>query len=185
MSATPSHVPDASGQPPSSVIELLFADFEPEHSATRRLLQRFPEGRGDWHPHERSRTLAQLATHVADLPNRGVTVLTTTDRDVAGRQPPSSVATAAELLSIHDAGVAQLHAELARTDLAALSVEWVIRHGAQVLARGPRRVMLRTVMMSHLIHHRAQLGVYYRLLDIPVPGMYGPSADDIAARGTP
>jgi uncharacterized damage-inducible protein DinB len=86
------------------------------------------------------------------------------------------------LLAAHDAAVAAQRAALANTNLAALSSEWTIKRGDQVVTRGPRYRLLRTVMMSHLVHHRAQLGVYYRLLGVPVPGMYGPSADDLAGR---
>lgn len=166
-----------------SPAELLFPDFKAEHAATRRQLERIPAGRGEWRPHERSRTLAQLATHVAELPNRGVSILTTGELDAATRTPLLPLSTAAELLAMHDASVARLEAALLQADLAMLSADWVLRRGDQVLIRGPRRVLLRTLMMSHLIHHRAQLGVYFRLLDVPVPGMYGPSADDVAGRG--
>lgn len=182
MTTTPSPVSSSLAGTPSAA-ELLFPDFTAEHAATRRLLERVPAGQGEWRPHERSRTLAQLATHVAELPNRGVSILTTDELDAATRAPLVPLSTAAELLAMHDANVARLDAALVHADLAMLSADWVLRRGDQVLIRGPRRVLLRTVMMSHLIHHRAQLGVYFRLLGVPVPGMYGPSADDVAGRG--
>jgi uncharacterized damage-inducible protein DinB len=167
----------------TSTLDMLYSDFEAEHAATRRLLERFPDAKHDWRPHEHSRTLAELATHVADIPNRAVAILTTREMDAGARKPLAPVTTAAALLATHDANVAAQKAALASADLAALSGEWRIRRGDEVVMRGPRFRLLRTLMMSHLVHHRAQLGVYYRLLGVPVPGMYGPSADDLAGRG--
>jgi uncharacterized damage-inducible protein DinB len=166
----------------TSTLNLLYSDFEAEHAATRRLLERFPDSKHDWRPHEHSRTIAELATHVADIPNRAVAVLTTDGMEAGARKPLPPLTTAAELLAAHDAAVAAQRAALAKADLAALSSEWAVRRGDHVVMSGPRYRLLRTLMMSHLIHHRAQLGVYYRLLGVPVPGMYGPSADDLAGR---
>jgi uncharacterized damage-inducible protein DinB len=164
------------------LLEMLYSDFEAEHAATRRLLERFPDSSHDWRPHEHSRTIAELATHVADIPNRAVSILTTSEMDAGGRKPLAPLTTAAELLAAHDANVAAQKAATASVDLAALSSEWRVRRGDQIVIRGPKYRLLRTLMMSHLVHHRAQLGVYYRLLGVPVPGMYGPSADDLAGR---
>jgi uncharacterized damage-inducible protein DinB len=165
----------------AKAIELLYSDFAAEHAATRKLLERVPNGKGDWKPHERSATLYKLATHVADIPNRGVSILTTEEMDATNRPPIAPLTTVAEILASHDKSVAALNAALAQTSLAALEKEWQIRRGEQIVIRGKRRALLRTVMMSHLVHHRAQLGVYLRLLDVEIPGMYGPSADDMAA----
>ena len=165
------------------ILDLLYSDFEGEHAATRRLLERFPDARHDWRPHEHSRTIAELATHVADIPTRAVSILTTSEMEAGARKSLAPLTTAAELLTSHDANVAAQKAALANVDLAALSGEWKVRRGDQIVMRGPKYLLLRTVMMSHLVHHRAQLGVYYRLLGVPVPGMYGPSADDLAGRG--
>jgi uncharacterized damage-inducible protein DinB len=167
----------------TSIVDLLYSDFDAEHAATRRLLERFPDAKHDWRPHEHSRTLAELATHITDIPNRAVAVLTTDYMEPGARKPLPPLTTAAALLAAHDANVAAQKAALASADLSTLSKEWTIRRGEQVIMRGPRYRFLRTVMMSHLVHHRAQLGVYYRMLGVPVPGMYGPSADDLAGRG--
>ncbi len=165
------------------ILDLLYSDFDAEHASTRRMLERFPDAKHDWRPHEHSRTIAELATHIADIPNRGVSVLTTSEMEAGARKPLAPLTTAAALLDAHDASVAAQKAALAKTDMPTLSGEWTIRRGDQVVMRGPRYRFLRTVMMSHLVHHRAQLGVYYRMLGVPVPGMYGPSADDLAGRG--
>jgi uncharacterized damage-inducible protein DinB len=167
---------------PVPVLDMLYSDFETEHAATRRLLERFPDSRHDWRPHEHSRTIAELATHIADIPTRAVSILTTSEMEAGARKPLAPLTTAAELLAVHDANVAAQTAALAKVDLAALSGEWRVRRGDQIVIRGPKYRLLRTLMMSHLVHHRAQLGVYYRLLGVPVPGVYGPSADDLAGR---
>jgi uncharacterized damage-inducible protein DinB len=161
-----------------SVAELLYGDFPLEHASTRRTLERYPNGKGDWRPHERSRTLSQLATHVADIVNRGVAVLETDGMEVGTRQPVPPLDSASELLAHFEAGLTRLNAALANVDLEYLAQPWALRREGRVLIEHPRRILLRQMMMSHLVHHRAQLGVYYRLLGVPVPGAYGPSADD-------
>ena len=96
----------------------------------------------------------------------------------ANRQLPPALDSARELVTQFDDNVARLTAALAKADYAVLAQSWAMRRGSQVLIERPRRELLRVMMMSHLVHHRGQLGVYYRLLGVPVPGMYGPSADD-------
>ncbi len=162
-----------------SVVDLYFADLADEHAATRLMLSRVPEQQLDWRPHPKSRTLGELATHVAELPNRGAAILTLDHVDTANRPAPTTPpATNAGLLALYDAALARLNTALASASEASIAAEWSLRRGEVVLVRGKRRAMLRRVMMSHLVHHRAQLGVYLRLLGVPVPGMYGPSADD-------
>ena len=163
---------------PLAPVPLLFGDFAAEHKTTRRFLERYPAGKDDWRPHEKSRALGALATHVADIVNRGVAVLTTEFLAIGGRPPMAPLGTAVELIAHFEAGLAKLDAALAAATLAHLEDPWQMRHGERVAAEAPRRLMLRRIMMSHTIHHRAQLGVYYRLLGIPVPGSYGPSADE-------
>jgi uncharacterized damage-inducible protein DinB len=174
------HSTSTTDSPPT--LDMLFSDFESEHAATRRMLERFPDARHDWRPHEHSRTIAELATHIADIPNRGVSILTTSEMEVGARKPLAPLTTAAELIAAHDASVAAQRAALAGADSSALGSEWRVRRGDQIMIRGPKYRLLRTLMMSHLVHHRAQLGVYYRMLGVPVPGVYGPSADDLAGR---
>jgi len=172
----------SSSQPGSpattSPAELLFADFAAEHAATRRMLERYPDGKGQWRPDPKSRQLSALATHVAGIVTRGTMILETEGVDVASRPPAPTFDSARELLAYFDENVSKLSAALDKADYASLAKPWAMRRGDQVLIERPRRQLLRTVMMSHLVHHRAQLGVYYRLLGLPVPGMYGPSADD-------
>lgn len=161
-----------------SLSELLFGDFEYEVAATRRVLERFPEAHADWRPHPKSRTLAELASHLAALGGRGADVINDAERDLAKRQPPPVMRKARELVGVFDEGVARSREALKALDDVALAGTWTLRAGPRVLIQGPRRVVLRTVFLSHMAHHRAQLGVDYRLLDVPVPGVYGPTADD-------
>jgi uncharacterized damage-inducible protein DinB len=162
----------------TSPAELLFGDFAAEHASTRRMLERYPDGKGEWRPDPKSRPLGALATHVAGIVTRGTLVLETDGHDVTTRQAPPVFDNARELVSYFDENVARFTAELAEADYTTLAQPWAMRRGNQVLIERPRGYLLRVMMMSHLVHHRAQLGVYYRLLGIPVPGMYGPSADD-------
>ena len=156
----------------------LFADFEQEFASTRRMLAAFPEGKADWKPHAKSHAMGALATHVAGVPARGVGVLTTDSSDITGRQPGPPETTAAALVALFDANAAALMAALAGSTAESLEQPWSLRAGPKVLISMPRRALVRWLVMSHHIHHRAQLSVYYRLLDVPVPGMYGPSADE-------
>jgi uncharacterized damage-inducible protein DinB len=98
--------------------------------------------------------------------------------DVGTRPPVPLLDSARDLLAHFEAGLKRLNAALANVDLDYLGQPWALRRDGRVLIEHPRRILLRQMMMSHLVHHRAQLGVYYRLLGVPVPGAYGPSADD-------
>ena len=161
-----------------SPADLLYGDFRAEHAATRRMLERYPAGKNDWRPHPKSRPLAELATHVADIVNRGTAVLTTDVMEIGARKPLVPLTSAADLLAHFETSLARFNAALATATYEQLEQSWSIRRDGRVLAENPRRIFLRLLMSSHLAHHRAQLGVYYRLLDVAVPGMYGPSADD-------
>ena len=157
---------------------VLYEDLDREMASTRRVLERFPDGRGDWRPHEKSRPLAELAGHVAGIPGLGTLILERDELDRSGRPPAPTPGTAAELLALFDGNVAKLHAALAKMDADALERTWTMRMGGRVLVEGKKRVLLRVMVLSHVVHHRAQLGVYYRLLNIPVPSVYGPTADE-------
>ena len=156
----------------------LLIDLDREMASTRRLLERYPPGRGEWRPHDKSRTLSALATHVASIPQHGANILTTAEMDVASRQPQPSRDSAAQLLEVFDAGAARLNAAVAATDEARLAEKWTMRAGPRVLVSESRALLMRLMVINHLVHHRAQLGVYLRLLNVPLPGMYGPSADE-------
>lgn len=159
-------------------VHLLYDDLGRELATTRRFLQRYPGGQGAWRPHPRSRTLSELASHVADIPGRLLAILQTDGIDIAQRRPPAAFDTADQLVAHFDGHVTAITPLLAGTDFGALEQGWSMRRAGAVLFTRPRRALVRDMVISHLIHHRAQLGVYYRMLDVPVPGSYGPSADE-------
>jgi uncharacterized damage-inducible protein DinB len=156
----------------------LLIDLDRELAATRRVLERFPDGQGDWTPHDKSRTLSALASHVATIPQHGARVLTTEEMDIATRQPPPVMHAARDLLNAFESGISAFKAAIAGADPARFDQKWTLRMGGKVIIAEPRALLMRTMVINHLVHHRAQLGVYYRLLNVPVPGVYGPSADE-------
>ena len=157
----------------------LYPDLEDELATTRRMLERFPSGNNDWRPHEKSMTLGRLAAHVAELPQFGTMLITTNELDFAASgYKPTTYNTAAELLAVFDEKVKALRPVLMGADSATLASPWTMRDGEKVFFTRPKAHLVRQIMINHLVHHRAQLGVYYRMLDVPVPGSYGPSADE-------
>lgn len=161
----------------------LFADLDREIAATRTMLAAVPDGRFDWAPHPKSMSLGRLASHVAESSTYVTGVLGTEEYDMAvsGGFGGATLGSTAEVLELFDRASAELRAAIAAATPASLDVVWTLRMGEQVFVREPRRAIVRDWGISHLVHHRAQLGVYLRLLDVHVPGMYGPSADDEAA----
>ncbi len=161
-----------------SLAERLFADLPAELAGTRRFLERHPAGHAEWRPHPKSRPLAALATHLAAIPARGAAILTLPGLDAATVPPAPPVDTAAELLALFDAGAAAFQAAVATVADAALDEPWALTRGGQVMIQAPRAMLVRRMGISHLVHHRAQLGTYYRHFDVPLPGVLGPSADE-------
>ena len=155
-----------------------FADLDQELASTRRILERFPDAKGDWGPHDKSRTIGQLAAHVANLPSLAAMILQTDYLDVMKRQPTPPATTAADLVAFFDGNVAMLKKAIDSATPDELDKSWSLKAGDRALITQTKRALLRVMFLSHMIHHRAQLGVYYRLLNVPVPGMYGPTADE-------
>ena len=143
-----------------------------------RILERFPDEKGDWGPHDKSRTIGQLAAHVANLPSLAALILQTDFLDVMQRQPAPLSKTAADLVEFFDGNVALLKKAIDSAAADDLAKSWSLKAGDRVLITQTKRALLRGMFLSHMIHHRAQLGVYYRLLNVPVPGVYGPTADE-------
>ena len=167
---------DAGSMIPAST---LFLDLEPELASTRRILERYPDEHADWKPHEKSMSLSALAGHVAELSGFGTQIATTPDWDFAkDAYQRSTVRTREELLALFERTSGMIRDAVSRLDAAALEHVWKIRMGDTVLLQGPRAQVLRQLFFSHLAHHRGQLTVYYRILGIAVPGMYGPTADE-------
>jgi uncharacterized damage-inducible protein DinB len=165
-----------------SLAQTLLPEFDNEMKTTRRLLERVPEEKMGWQPHEKSMTLGRLASHLAELASLGATVLTTEFRDIApacgspGKRLDSR--SRQEVLDVFDANVTKSRAALAEAEDAAFAQTWTLRAGDHVIFSLPRAGAIRTMLLSHVIHHRGQLSVYLRLTDTPVPSIYGPSADE-------
>ncbi|HYE84910.1 MAG TPA: DinB family protein [Vicinamibacterales bacterium] len=157
---------------------LLFPELDAELAKTRIMLERFPDHRAGWTPHPKSKSIDALASHIAVTPFHGARVIETDELDMTTRTPTPAAATASELLGLFDQAVAALRKALPKVTGELLDGPWTLRAGTKVFFSLPRRIVMRDLVVSHIVHHRAQLGVYYRLLDVPVPGSYGPSADE-------
>jgi uncharacterized damage-inducible protein DinB len=164
-----------------SLTDALLPEFDHEMATTRRLLERVPEPEFAWKPHERSMTLGELAGHVASLPMWCSTTLETTvlDLDSFGEditlKPPAS---RDALLQDFDTKVARARAAIASASDGDMLVSWTLKKGSQEFFSMPRVSAIRSFVMNHLIHHRGQLSVYLRLKDVPIPPIYGPTADE-------
>ncbi|MDP9122005.1 MAG: DinB family protein [Acidobacteriota bacterium] len=174
-----------------SLAQSLSTEFDREMATTRRLLERVPDDRLAWQPHAKSMTLGRLASHLADLPGRGSDILGKESLDVARPGGPApaetqspklqsgqNVQSGAEILERFDRNVAAAREALAAASDEAFRQPWTLSSGGREILTLPRAAMLRTILFSHMIHHRGQLSVYLRLNDIPVPPIYGPSADE-------
>lgn len=153
-------------------------EFDQEMANTRKTLERVPVEKFDWKPHQKSWPLRNLAIHVANIPSWAAMTMQADFIDIAGPFEPPKAENAQELLALFDTGVAGSRAALERATAEQLAAPWTLRAGDQVIFTRPRGQVIRSMVMNHMIHHRAQLTVYLRLLDVPVPGLYGPSADE-------
>lgn len=153
-------------------------ELEKEAITTRKMLQLVPADNFAWKPHEKSMTMVQLATHIAEIPEWIGMVLNTTELDFAkNAYQPTIVESSPALLEFFEKKLVDGRKELTNATDEKLNGTWIIRNGDQVLISMPKDQMLRDIFCQ-IVHHRAQLGVYLRLLDIPIPGSYGPSADE-------
>jgi uncharacterized damage-inducible protein DinB len=161
--------------------ELLLQDYDIEIANTRRTLERVPEGKNDWKPHDRSMPLGKLAMHCATLPLFGRYVLEDEGMDMANSKHPRAsfdFLSRGDCLKRLDESAAACRAALAAASDEALAAPWRFSYGEQLISDKPRSASFRQMCFNHLVHHTAQLGVYLRLNDIPVPALYGPSADE-------
>jgi uncharacterized damage-inducible protein DinB len=161
--------------------ELLLEDFDVEMAGTRKTLERVPEGNADWKPHEKSFALGKLAMHVATLPVFAKYILEDEGMDMAApkhQREDMTFRTRDILLATFDSNVNEARKALAAASDEELAAKWPFRFGERMILDESRTKTFRLMFFNHLIHHRAQLGVYLRLNDIPVPGLYGPSADE-------
>ena len=156
--------------------ESLLPEFDQEMATTRRLLERVPSEKGTWKPHEKSFALGHLAQLVSWMPGWIATTLTSTELDLAGGGG-YSFETTETLLAEFDRNVREAREALAAAEDADFDVPWSLKMGDRVIFTLPRGVVVRQ-HISHLVHHRGQLTVYLRLLDVPIPSIYGPTADE-------
>jgi uncharacterized damage-inducible protein DinB len=164
------------------ITELFAAELEREAVGTRRALERVPDGRGDWKPHEKSMTLARLATLVASMPSWVSMIVNYDQMDIAAPAAapwkPENRDTSRALVELHDHSVGQARTALRTTTDEHLMKPWRFIVGGHLVTEQPRHIMLRDSVFNHLAHHRGQLTVYLRLLGVPVPPIYGPTADE-------
>jgi uncharacterized damage-inducible protein DinB len=162
-----------------SIAQGLLPEFDHEMANTRTTLERIPEDKLEWKPDPKSMSLGRLAGHIAEMPGWGAVTLTTDSMDMAPGQYPPMLATSREqVLAELDKNVASARAVLAAATDEELMKPWTLSVAGNTVFTMPKIGVIRTMVLSHVIHHRAQLTVYYRLNGVPVPALYGPSADE-------
>ncbi|HYF03850.1 MAG TPA: DinB family protein [Patescibacteria group bacterium] len=162
-----------------TIIEALQKELEAEAITTRKMLACVPDDKFDWKPHTKSMTLRTLATHVAELPTWIGMALNTDELDFAANPyQPVKINNTEELLAYFEKSLEDGREQLKNANEERFGEEWILRQGDMILSKSSKYEVIR-MTMSQIIHHRAQLGVYLRLLDVPIPGSYGPSADEM------
>jgi len=162
--------------------ELLLPEFDEEMAATRRVLERVPDGKSSWQPHPKSMTLGRLATLVAELPGWVVNTITRDELDIMppGGPPPKfeALASTQQILALFDKNAKGARAALAKTTDAEFKKPWTFKVGGRAVDTSAKYTVYRRTVINHLAHHRGQLTVYLRLNGAPVPSVYGPTADE-------
>ena len=162
--------------------DTLLPEFDHEMAGARKTLERVPEDRFEWRPHPKSGAMGWLAGHLANIPEWGTLTIVRDELDLApGGTPmaqPPPPASRADLLTAFDRKAAEARAAIAGASDEELTKPWSLLQNGKTLFTMPKLTVLRSFVLNHLIHHRAQLGVYLRLNDVPVPALYGPSADE-------
>lgn len=162
-----------------SLAQTIVAELDREAVSTARILERVPADKLDWTPHAKSMALGQLAWHIASLPKNAAAMLRSGERDVANARPDPRPAQVGDIVEAFRQNVAELKELLGATgDAVLLNERFAFKRNGEVLTSFPKIAMLRTVLLNHSYHHRGQLTVYLRLLDVPVPAMYGTTADE-------
>jgi len=162
----------------SSLADSHLSDLDQEFASTRRMLERVPESHLEFKPHEKSWPLRKMAKHVATLPSLGFLALTTESVALDGPMPTFEIRTATDYLKVWDQVAGKFREALAKATDEELLQVWTATFAGHPVLQMPRIAVLRHTLLNHLIHHRAQLSMYYRLVDVPLPALYGPSADE-------
>jgi uncharacterized damage-inducible protein DinB len=160
----------------------MLSEFDQEMQNTRKVLERVPDEKWNWKPHDKSGTVGWLSSHIATIPGWATMTIKTEELDYAPvggpAYTPPKIENQKDLLAVFDKESAEARAALASVSDEDLMKGWTLKAGGKEIFTMPRVACIRGVVLNHLIHHRAQLTVYYRLLGVPVPGLYGPSADE-------
>ena len=165
-----------------SINQSFIMELQHEAASTHRILERVPVDKNDWKPHAKSMKLGNLVSHIVSLPTWMTMIMTSDELNLATMDYKPVIATSnSELAETFDKNVNEAIAALQAASEADFGKMWTLRKGDHVILTMPKAAVLRSMAMSHLYHHRGQLTVYLRLLDVPVPGLYGPSADDMIA----
>ena len=161
-----------------SLTQMLLTEMNQEAQTTRKMLERVPNDKFDWQPHPKSMTIRQLTTHIAELPSWVSMVLNTNELDFASSPyTPKPIDNTAELLDMFEHSLTDGKTSLSKATDDQLEPVWTLRNGDEIYSQSTKGEFIR-ITFSQIVHHRAQLGVDLRLLDIPIPGSYGPSADE-------
>ncbi|MEM7051108.1 MAG: DinB family protein [Acidobacteriota bacterium] len=168
-----------------AMMDLLIVELQHEASATRRVLESLPAEQFGWKPHDKSMEAGRLAGHIAEIPGWGPDILQADHWDLGAPDGYNAFVPSSqdELLDGHEKAVAVFLGSAQGVSDEMLAQLWQLRMGGKVVSESPRGGVVRSFVLNHIVHHRAQLGVYLRLLGIPVPSVYGPSADDPGAMG--
>lgn len=159
--------------------ETIISEFQNEAKSTRKMLERVPEDKHFWKPHEKSMTLGELATHVAELPLFAISIVEQDELDFLTLDYKPKVAkTNAELLQIFEENLSSTLESLKNATDEKLLGNWRLRSGEKIFFEMPRIEVLRFMVLNHIVHHRGQLSVFLRLQNVPLPGVYGPTADE-------
>jgi uncharacterized damage-inducible protein DinB len=158
--------------------DALLPEFDHEMGTTRRLLERVPDDHLGWKPHDRSMTLGRLATHLAEIPQWSEQMLDHDEMNLTGAYQPRQEQSRAAILALFDAATTQARKCLASKSDAELMAPWSFKREGKTLFSMPKVAVVRSMLLNHMVHHRGQLSVYLRLKDVPLPAMYGPSADE-------
>ena len=161
------------------ISQMLLPEFDQEMANTRKMLERVPEDKLNYKPHEKSMTLGRLAGHVAGVPSYATAAIRLDKLEMTGSEKPFQPTSKKELLESFDKFAAEARKAISTATDEDLGKIWSLRYAGKQVFSMPRVAVLRSMVMSHLIHHRAQLGVYLRMNNVEIPGMYGPSADEM------
>ena len=161
-----------------AIKDALLPEFDHEMATARKVIERVPEGKFGYKPHEKSMTMGRLASHIAEMSDWATTGITQDKLDISGGYKPFEAKSSAELLAAFDKSVAGARSAIAGASDETFMKNWSLTSGDKTLMSMPKIAVVRTFVLNHVIHHRGQLSVYLRLNNVPVPSIYGPSADE-------